>query len=237
MEAGLLPLPKVIYSDQDILVVDKPAGLLSLPDGYDHSLPYLAAVLMPEFGRLWVVHRLDRDTSGVMVLARSPEAHRSLNEQFESRRTEKIYHAIVVGSPTWETIGVDLPLRVDGDRRHRTVIDREAGKPAFTGMRCLERFRGYTLIEAQPHTGYTHQIRAHLAAIGHPIAGDTLYNRRRVKPEQLIIPGLPRVALHARSLTFDHPISGERLSFVASYPIDFERALDRLRSNNISMRN
>ena len=237
MEAAPFPLPKVIYSDQDVLVVDKPAGLLSLPDGYDRSRPYLAGVLMTEFGRLWVVHRLDRDTSGVMVLARSPQAHRALNMQFENRQTAKIYHAIVVGSPTWETTGVDLPLRVDGDRRHRTVVDQEAGKPAFTAIYCLERFSGYTLIEAQPHTGYAHQIRAHLAAVGHPIVGDTLYNRRQVKPDQLMIPGLPRVALHARSLTFYHPTSGERLSFAAAYPIDFERAIHQLRRENMSMRN
>ena len=165
----------VLWSDGALLVVDKPAGLPTLPDGYNPQAPHLKRLLEPEYGRLWIVHRLDRSTSGVIVLARTVQAHRALNAQFQEHTVEKIYHAIVTGAPDWEETAIDLPLRADGDRRHRTVVDAQGGKPAVTHLRVLERFAGYSLVEAVPHTGRAHQVRAHLLAAGFPLVGDALY--------------------------------------------------------------
>lgn len=152
----------VHWIDESLVVVDKPAGLLALPDGYDPAKPHLRAVLEPALGRLWIVHRLDKDTSGLIVLARDAEAHRDLNTQFERGEVEKTYLAIVEGVPAWETIELTWPLRADGDRRHRTVVDPRRGKAAVTICTRLQVGRGRALLEIKPKTGRTHQNRAHL---------------------------------------------------------------------------
>ena len=220
----------VLWQDDSLLVVNKPSGLATLPEGWDREAPHLKATLEPVFGRLWVVHRLDKETSGVLVLARSAEAHRDLNRQFEGRAVEKVYHALVAGEPAWETRQVGLALRPNSDRKHRTTIDPRAGKQALTALRVLARLRGATLLEAVPHTGRTHQIRAHLAALRHPILGDNLYGdwpaqglRREDFPPSLPWPS--RLLLHARSLTISHPVRHEHLHFEAPYPPDFQEIL------------
>ena len=231
----------LIWSDDWILVVDKPAGLLSLPDGYRRTEPHLRSILEPRFGRLWIVHRLDRDTSGIMVLARSVQAHHRLNDQFASRAVRKTYHALAWDSPEWDELWVDQPLRKDGDREHRTVIDPVRGKPARTFLRVAQRFRRGCLIEALPHSGYTHQIRAHLAWAGFPILADPLYRspspssaegsagglRARSTPAELALP-ISRTALHALRIRFDHPLTGKEMTFEAPYPEDFQGALHSL---------
>lgn len=221
----------IIWSDADLLVINKPAGLLSLPDGFDQSQPYLQSILEPEFGRLWIVHRLDRETSGVIVLARSSLAHHLLNDQFSSRQVRKVYHAIIEGLPSWDQVIIDLPLRKNGDRKHRTIIDQRYGKPAQTEVTILERFSQYALLNASPRTGYTHQIRAHLAAQGFPLAGDPLYGG----PDAIISQGrevISRVALHAYQIAFTHPTTNQPLQFRVSYPEDFQNALTSLREQN-----
>jgi len=224
----------VLWSDASLLVVNKPAGLPTLVDGYDSTAPYLLGLLKKAYAPLWVVHRLDRETSGVIVFARSAEAHRSLNTQFEQRYPSKAYHALVMGTPVWDEKTVKLPLRPNGDRRHRTVVDPRRGKPAETDLRILERFLGYALVEAVPHTGRTHQIRVHLAAQGYPIVADPLYGDGRSLHLSEDEPGLSalldRLGLHARSLDLAHPISQENLHFEALYPQDLRLALEHLRS-------
>ena len=215
------PIP-VLYIDDHLLVVAKPAGLPTLVDGYHPEAPFLVGILKETYPALWVVHRLDRQTSGVIVFARTAAAHRSLNTQFEQRQATKTYHALVHGSPAWDTQTVHLPLRPDGDRRHRTVVDPQDGKPAETDLLVLERFERFALLQATPHTGRTHQIRAHLAALGHPIVSDPLYGGAE-------LPALPRLGLHACSLKLLHPVSAEELEFTAPYPQDMERAIDSLR--------
>jgi RluA family pseudouridine synthase len=210
----------ILFSDDHLLVVNKPAGLLTLPDGYDKTAPCLIDLLRQQYDRIWVVHRLDKDTSGVIVFARSAEAHRALNMAFDSRAVHKVYHAIVQGVPPWDERTIDLPLRPDGDRSHRTVIDRGRGKPAVTRVRVLERGVAQALIEARPETGRTHQIRAHLAAIELPLAGDVLYGGGTT--------WLPRPALHAYSLDLGHPRSQVPLHFTAPYPADLLAALQHL---------
>jgi RluA family pseudouridine synthase len=218
----------ILYTDSDLLVVNKPAGLPVLPDGYNPEAPYLKEVLQAEHGPLWVVHRLDKDTSGVVVLARNAPAHRSLNIQFEKRQVSKVYHALALGSPSWDSQAVTLPLRVDADRRHRTAVDMHGGKPAATDLRILERFSTCVMVEAQPHTGRTHQIRVHLAAVGLPILADTLYGDRSAESNPA--PWINRLALHAWCLSFTHPTTGLAAVFEAAYPEDFAAAVELLRS-------
>ena len=226
-----------LYVDDELIVANKPAGLPTLPDGYDKTAPYLGGDLTAQYGRVWIVHRLDKDTSGAIVVARSAEAHRALNLQFDAHTVAKIYHALVLGVPDWDERTIDLALRPDGDRRHRTVIDSQRGKAASTHVRVLERFAEYTLIEARLETGRTHQIRAHLAAIGYPLVSDALYGTLRganagqpdVGDNRRMVEGISRVALHSRSIAFEHPTTKARLQFEASYPEDFDAALKDLR--------
>jgi RluA family pseudouridine synthase len=225
MSANLSPIP-LLYMDEILLAINKPAGLPTLPDGYDPAAPHVRSLLEPHFGRVWIVHRLDRDTSGVLLLARTAEAHQALNRQFDQRQVSKIYHALVTGSPDWDSYTVDFPLRADVGHKHRTAVDPARGKPAVTHLRVLERFKNDTLIEAAPQTGRTHQIRAHLAAVGYPLVGDGLYGSVKVGSSS---PGMLRLALHARQLTIEHPLLRSSLQFEAPYPEDFARALDQLR--------
>ncbi len=220
----MLPLPAipVLYVDDHLLVVSKPAGLPTLVDGYHSEAPFLVGILKETYPVLWVVHRLDRQTSGVIVFARTAAAHRLLNTQFEKRQALKTYHALVQGLPVWDSKSTHLPLRADGDRRHRTVVDHRRGKPAETDLLVLECFDHIALLQVTPHTGRTHQIRAHLAALGHPIVSDPLYGGGD-------LPGLPRLGLHAFSLKLFHPDSNEEMVFTASYPEDIAQAVNLLR--------
>ena len=236
----------ILYSDDALLAVNKPAGLPALPDGYNPEAPHLKRLLEPHYGHLWIVHRLDRQTSGLMLLARTPQAHRALNDQFQFHQVNKTYHALIVGDPLWDETVIDLPLRPDGDRKHRTVIDQSRGKPASTHLRLLERFGRFSLVEAAPRTGRTHQLRAHLSAEGYPIVCDSLYGggQRLVTSPHAAGSGgsaaagaglLERMGLHAWSLEFQHPVTRSDMRLQAPYPSDFERTLEILRQTPPAM--
>lgn len=225
----------IIYKDEHILIINKPAGLSVLPEGWEPDAPYLVKSLEEEYEKIWVVHRLDKFTSGVLVFALNAEAHRALNIQFEKHETEKVYRAITVGAPPWKERITKFPLRVNVGHKHRTMVDNKKGVRAETKFKVLnwnssitdELFladdaEGMALVEARPMTGRTHQIRVHAYALGYPLLGDTLYS----SPETDII---ARPALHAYSLSFNHPVSNERVSFTAPYPTDFKKALERLK--------
>jgi RluA family pseudouridine synthase len=213
----------VLHFDSSILVVDKPAGLATIPGGWDEDSSSLAEILAADYGRMWVVHRLDKTTSGLVVFARNPEAHRNLNMQFEHHEVHKEYHAIVVGTPAWEKHTARHPLRINVGHSHRTIVDHSKGKPSETAFRVLECFVGYALLAAIPASGRTHQVRVHAYALGLPLLGDTLYSA----PASSLI---GRPALHARSLAFTHPFTLERLIFTAPYPEDFTSTLEKLRA-------
>jgi len=250
---------KLLHLDEHIIVLDKPAGLPVLPDGWEKDAPYLVKMLEAEYGnpstgsgqRIWIVHRLDKVTSGVIVFARNAEAHRSLNIQFEKRQVKKVYHALAEGNPKWDEHTARHHLRVDVGHKHRTIVDNRDGKPSATHFRVLERFavgtlQATSLLEAIPETGRTHQVRVHAAELGHPLLADSVYgNVARNGPSTALRTSIPhsnslagyhpapqisRPALHARSLTFTHPASGESVTFVADYPEDFAAALKRARS-------
>jgi RluA family pseudouridine synthase len=216
---------RVIFEDPDILVIDKPSGLRTIPDGYQPLLPCLAGQLLKDYGRIYVVHRLDKDTSGVIILAKNADSHRSLNLQFDDRKIIKTYHAICAGILDWKAISANFPLLVNGDRQHRTVIDGKRGKPAETTFSVIRSAGFYHLISAQPHNGYTHIIRAHAAALALPLLSDPLYHHPAVpKDVQMRMDVIPRLALHSWQVQFIHPNSNEFLSFTAVYPPDFAKA-------------
>ncbi|MCX6068917.1 MAG: RluA family pseudouridine synthase [Chloroflexi bacterium] len=212
---------ETVFIDDHILVVNKPANLPVLPDGWEPEAPYLVKLLQEKYPELMIVHRLDKVTSGVMVFALTAEAHRTLNMQFERHEAQKVYHAICNGVPRWNEHTAKHKLRINVGHSHRTVVDNGQGKPAETKFVVLKRYRNYGLLESTPATGRTHQIRVHAYALGHPLLGDILYSA----PKTDVI---DRPALHAQSLTFVHPISGESLTFTAPYPTDFSQALAKL---------
>ena len=217
---------KIIYEDDHILVIDKPAGLSVLPDGWEKDSAYVVKLLEEQFDKIFIVHRLDKITSGVMVFSRDAETHRALNIQFENHEAQKTYHAIVEGNPKWEEKVARHPLRANVGHKHRTMVDDKNGKPAETRFRVIKRYQvraeqgrsEAALLEAKPMTGRTHQIRVHAYALGHPLVEDILYGAR----DQY---GIPRPMLHAQTLSFIHPSTKERVKFSAPHPDDFEEAL------------
>ncbi len=211
---------EILYGDDNILVVNKPYGLATVPGSWEKDSASLVKELEVEYGRLLVVHRLDKVTSGLVVFARSPEAHRTLSMQFEHHETHKLYRAIVTGVPAWEEHTARHPLRINVGHSHRTIVDNAKGKPSETAFHVLERFNGYALISAAPATGRTHQVRVHAYALGFPILGDLLYSA----PATGLI---ARPALHAQSLEFT--FDGKPFQFNVPYPEDFARALEAIR--------
>ena len=209
---------KIIFEDSQIVVVDKPAGLPVLPDGWEMDSQYLVRLLEEKYGKIFIVHRLDKITSGVMVFARDADAHRALNIQFESHEAQKTYHAIVEGNPKWEEKVAKHPLRANVGHKHRTMVDNKNGKPSETHFRVIKRYPESALMEAKPRTGRTHQIRVHAYALGYPLVEDFLYGAKDMY-------GIPRPMLHAQSLSFIHPATNERVKFSAPRPADFEEAL------------
>jgi len=211
---------KILHEDEHLLILDKPAGLPVLPDGWEKDAPYLVKMLEGEFGKIYIVHRLDKTTSGVMVFARDAETHRALNMQFERHEAEKVYHAILEGNPGWEEKTTKFPLRANVGSKHRTAVDDKNGKPSETRFKIIKRYQASALVEAKPMTGRTHQIRVHAYALGHPLLGDTLYGASETDL-------IARPALHAYSLTIE--LNGKRETFSAPYPDDFRATLERLK--------
>ncbi len=228
-----LPLD-VWYEDGDILVVNKPPGLVVHPapghrDGtLVNALLYHCDDLSGIGGeeRPGIVHRLDRDTSGLMVIAKSEMAHRHLADQFRNREISKEYWALVWGNPQPETGTIRTLIGRDERQRKRMTTRVDSGRHAVTHYRTLETFSEGSLLELRIETGRTHQIRVHMAHLGHPVMGDLMYGRRKNDNQRLSV---PRQMLHARRLCFLHPGNDERLEFESDPPADMREFIVRLR--------
>lgn len=204
-----------IYVDAALLVLDKPSGLLAVPGRGPDKQDCLAARAQTVYPDALVVHRLDMDTSGLMVMARGADAQRALSAAFAARAVKKRYLAVVAGrleAPSQEWGSVDLPLVCDWPNRPRQRVDRVHGKPSLTRWRVLGHDADSTRVELEPVTGRSHQLRVHMCELGHPILGDPLYASPAQRTQA------PRLLLHACALAFTHPATGEALAFERPAP-------------------
>ena len=230
-EPGGPPAPpadfEIVHEDEHLLVVDKPAGVVVHPSA-GHASGTLAQALSgvaaggPDPARAGIVHRLDRHTSGLMLVARSEEAHRALQAMIRARRVERAYLALVEGHPDAQSGTIDAPLGRDRSRRTVVSTRSDRARAAVTHFLVVKSLPRTSLLRVRLETGRTHQIRAHLAAIGHPVCGDPRYGGGP-SGERL---GLSRQFLHATALTFRHPFTGENLACESKPPVDLRRALD-----------
>jgi len=233
----------IVFEDDDLIAVNKPSGLLVIPDRYRKDFPNLRDILIEQYGNIFVVHRLDKDTSGIIVFAKNAAAHKYLNDQFTSHTVEKIYCALVRGRLEHTAGSIKYSL-APHPRTHSMMAVSPAGKISITDYTVREAFRNYTLVEARPHTGRLHQIRIHFAAFGHPLAIDRIYG----SSEPLLLssiksgykpsgseesPLIDRLTLHAEKITFIHPRAPEQpQTLIVPMPKDFEAVVQQLRKYN-----
>ena len=247
--AALAPQPmrlEIVHEDADLLVIDKPAGLVVHP-GPGQPDSTLVNALLAHCGRSLsgvggvkrpgIVHRLDKDTSGLIVVAKNDETHRSLSAQFATRTIDRTYAALVWGVPRPPAGRIEGNIgRHPRNRKKMAVVPEDRGKPAATNYRLLQQLRGMAaLLECRLETGRTHQIRVHLAHIGHPVMGDPVYSRQTPARRAglsgdaaELVKNLKRQALHATVIGFEHPRSGERLKFTSDLPYDIKQIITAL---------
>ncbi|HKK75671.1 MAG TPA: RluA family pseudouridine synthase [Saprospiraceae bacterium] len=235
---------EILYQDKYLIVVNKPADVLSIPDRFVPEKPNLLDILRKEFGQVWVVHRLDKATSGVICFALDADTHKALSMQFQERKVKKLYHALVEGCPLSEKGEIDRAIAA-----HPTIAGKmmpsSKGKAARTDYRVLTRYRDCALLEADIKTGRTHQIRVHFSSLGHPLMVDPLYGKREalflseIKRKNFRLgknteerPLLSRLSLHAHSLEIQHPHREELLQVEAPYFKDFRAVLNQLNKWN-----
>jgi 23S rRNA pseudouridine1911/1915/1917 synthase len=232
------PVVTVLHEDADLLVVVKPSGLLTHGADRKPDADDLASQLDRKYGPLptsrglerpGIVHRLDRETSGVLVVARNEETLEALQDQFRQRSVLKIYHCLASGAPLETEFTMNEPLGPVPGKADRQRVDQADGKDARTDVSVLQSFGSHSLLACTLHTGRRHQIRVHLAARGYPVLADPLYGSEQQRPLPDGIASPPRLALHAQALAFVHPTSGERLHFETDFPIDLQPTTQGLR--------
>jgi 23S rRNA pseudouridine1911/1915/1917 synthase len=224
---------QIIYEDNDLLVVNKPRGMVVHPahghyqDTLVNALLYKVKDLSGIGGELrpGIVHRLDKDTTGLLVVAKNDFSHQKLSEQLKNRTLKRVYWALCEGEIPWDEKRVELPMARHPVYRKKMAIVY-GGKISITNFKVLERFKGYTLVSASLETGRTHQVRLHLSHLGFPIVGDEIYGRIDKRF------GIKGQLLHAKEISFIHPRTSERMSFSAPLPSDFERVLSLLRQKS-----
>ncbi|WP_444945946.1 pseudouridine synthase [Microbulbifer sp. VTAC004] len=215
------PYLSVVFEDSSLLILDKPSGLLSVPGRDPANKDSLASRVQQRYPEALTVHRLDMDTSGLVVMARGPEIHRKLSILFQTREVNKTYLARVWGIPEEESGEVNLPLICDWPNRPRQKVDFQVGKPSLTYWERVSSSDSSSLIRLNPITGRSHQLRVHMQAMGYPILGDPFY-----APSE-VLSAAPRLLLHANELDFDHPDTGEKLHFSIPLPVSFSAEQER----------
>ncbi|MDY6843321.1 MAG: RluA family pseudouridine synthase [Thermodesulfobacteriota bacterium] len=234
----------ILFEDEHLLILDKPAGMVVHPAPGHYNKTIVNALLfhcgnLSTIGgvqRPGIIHRLDKNTSGLLVIAKGDEAHRLLSHQFKQREVQKIYYALVFGNVDEPHGLIDIPIGRDITERKKISTKTKAGRESVTWWHTKERFIGFSLLEVRPKTGRTHQIRVHLSTIGHPIVGDDVYGGRRKRISTITnekvkayVTSLQRHLLHAGSLSFTHPKTGKVIEFSSPLPDDFVTLLKLLR--------
>ena len=235
---------EILFEDSDLVVVNKPPGVLTIPDRFDSSKPNLSGLLRKKRETVLTVHRLDKETSGVIVFAKNESAHKNLSIQFENRTVDKTYHVLLEGLMQPTEGKIDQPIAPHPAQAGKMMVSNK-GKKSKTTYMVLEQFQRYCLVAAKIHTGRTHQIRVHFESIGYPLAVDKLYGAREkfmlseIKLKKYRLgknheerPLISRSSLHAFHLGFIHPDTKKRLDFEAAYPKDFRAVLQQLRKWN-----
>ncbi|HFB99619.1 MAG TPA: RluA family pseudouridine synthase [Phaeodactylibacter sp.] len=237
--------PTIIFEDDDLVILNKPANFLTIPDRFIAEKPSLVSFLKNKMEEVFIVHRLDKETSGVIIFAKNKAAHRSMSMQFEQRTVDKIYLALVEGNLHKEEGEIKNAIATNMRDSGKMIIAKR-GKPSLTLYKVIERFKNYTLVEANIKTGRTHQVRVHFQSIGYPLAVDRLYGRKEafflseIKLKKFRRgkdfeerPLMSRTSLHAKKITFTHPSSLQRMTFEVELPKDFKAVLNQLRKWNV----
>lgn len=241
----MLQTNDIVFEDNSIVCLNKPAGILSIPDRYNPNLPNAQTFLQKLYGQIFTVHRLDKETTGILCFAKTEAAHRHLSLQFNQHSVTKIYHCLLQGSLLTPEGTIDLPIGENPLRAGTMRIDRQHGKPSMTHYKVLERFRHYTYTEAQILTGRMHQIRVHFKALGFPLMVDAIYGKQQkfllssIKPKYHLqknaeneLPLLQRVPLHAHTLVLTHPETDTPIHLSADLPKDLCATLNQLRKHD-----
>lgn len=234
--------PEIIFEDSEVIVLNKPSGWLSIPDRFDSEKPNLMRFFRQRNQEVFVVHRIDRETSGLIIFAKTEQAHRDLNAQMMEKTAEKFYYALTEGRVSPDSGDIDKPI-AESMTRPGTMVIATRGKKSLSSYKTLESFKNFTLLEVQIHTGRMHQVRVHLQSIGYPLAIDSIYGRRSqlsisdIKTKKLQLQKyqeeapamMDRISLHAQKLTITHPSNGPRMTFEAPLHKDFRAVLQQLR--------
>ena len=235
---------ELIYKDDDVIVVSKYAGVYSIAPRHEQRAIVLHDLLKNEYGDVFVLHRLDRDTSGLMVFAGNEKSHKELSRQFQNNEVEKTYYVFVDGVLDMEADDsylIDVPIMIVPGIHKVRIHDK--GKASQTKIRVVELYKNHSLIEAKLLTGRTHQVRVHMQYLGYPLIVDKYYGRRdefflseikkkyKINDDEIERPLVKRQTLHAYSLSFNHPVSGERLHFVSELPKDLKALRYQLKKN------
>lgn len=233
-----------LFEDEHIIILNKPAGLLSIPDRSGQSSNSLLSQLRIKYPNILTVHRLDKDTSGTIVFAKTTDAHQRMNQLFQERKTKKRYLAIACGNPEKNEAEISSRISNPGNGK-KVFIDERMGKTATTSIVVLERYDYYCLIDINISSGRMHQIRVHMSSIGHPLAIDPIYNdtekiflssiKRRYKHKKGIEerPLMSRLSLHSSSISFTHPYTKKNITITSELPKDFKAFLNQLRKNAV----
>jgi 23S rRNA pseudouridine1911/1915/1917 synthase len=233
--------PEIIYHDEEIIIVNKPADMLSIQDRQDSTKPSMVGWLNAKFGKVFILHRLDRETSGIMCFAKNAESHRNLSMQFEHKVVQKFYQVIVLGVMKENEGIIENAIGEHPTIPGKMIISKK-GKEAITIYKPLERFKNYTLVEAEIKTGRTHQIRVHMQSIGYPLAVDKVYSTKQAfylsdaKTKKFRLgkleeekPMMDRNTLHSYKIILNHPTTNESMTFTAEPPKDFRAMLTQIK--------